>query len=104
MYDSNGQALDNDNVHLNATIFPHLFYLLAHGGTNNVSRLTVTGIGIQKAAPIFYDAFANRMVASTNFLGAANALLDSAFTLYGSDSTEYAQMKNALRAIGYTVS
>ena len=103
LYDSNGEALDNDNVHLNATIFPHLFYLLANGGTNKVSGLTVSGIGIQKAAPIFYDAFANRMVASTNFLGAANALLDSAFTLYGSNSTEYAQMKNALRAIGYTV-
>jgi thermolysin len=103
LYDSKGKVIDSNNVHLNGTIFPHLFYLLANGGTNKVSRLAVTGIGIQKAAPIFYDAFANRMVASTNFLGAANALLNSAFTLYGSASTEYAQMKNALRAIGYTV-
>ena len=80
-----------------------MFYLLAAGGTNPVSNLTVGSIGLEAATKIFYDAFVNRMTSSTNFLGAANALLASAYSLYGSASNEYSQMKSALRAIGYTV-
>jgi thermolysin len=102
-YNSYGQAIDSDNVHINCTIYPHLFYLLANGGTNPVSGLTVASIGFDAATKIFYDAFVNRMTSSTNFLGAANALLTSAYYLYGASSNEYAQMKSALRAIGYIV-
>ena len=103
LYDSHGKPIDNDGVHLNCTIYPHAYYLLAHGGTNRVSGLSVTGIGIDKATKIFYDAWINRMTKTTNFLGAANALLASAFNLYGASSSEYAQMKNTIRAIGYIV-
>jgi Zn-dependent metalloprotease len=103
LYTSDGKVVDNDNVHINCTIFPHLFYLLAHGGTNRVSQLSVTGIGVDKAQRIMWDAFVKRMTASTNFLGAANAILQSAIALYGSSSAEVTQAKNAIRAIGYTV-
>ena len=58
---------------------------------------------MDKATKIFYDAWINRMTKTTNFLGAANALLASAFNLYGSSSTEYAQTKQMIRAIGYIV-
>jgi bacillolysin len=97
-------AIDNDNVHVNCTIFPHVFYLLAHGGANPYSNRTVAAIGFEAAKRIFYDAFVNRMTSSTNFLGASNALLASALSLYGASSNEYAQTKEAIRAIGYTVS
>ena len=43
------------------------------------------------------------MTSSTNFLGAANAILTSALGLYAASSNEVAQTKNALRAIGYVV-
>lgn len=103
LYYDNGTVVDNDGVHLNMTIFPHLFYLLAHGGTNRVSNLSVTGIGIDKGQRIMWQAFTKHMTASTNFLGAANAILQSAIELYGASSNEVAQTKNAIRAIGYTV-
>jgi bacillolysin len=100
---SGGTPIDSDNVHLNCTIFPHAFYLLANGGANPYSGKTVAKIGLEAATKIFYDAFINRMTSSTNFLGAANALLASAYYLYGASSSEYAQTKEAIRAIGYTV-
>lgn len=103
LYYADGTVFDNDNVHVNCTIFPHLFYLLAHGGTNRVSQLSVTGIGLEKAEKIMWQAFTKHMTSSTNFLGAANAILTSAIELHGSSSTEVAQTKNAIRAIGYTV-
>jgi thermolysin len=98
-----GRIVDNDNVHNNCTIYPHVFYLLAHGGTNPVSGMSVSAVGLESAAKIFYDAFVNRAVKKTDFLGMANALLASSYYLYGSSSNEYAQVKQALRAIGYTV-
>jgi thermolysin len=100
---SGNEVLDYDNVHINCTIFPHLFYLLAHGGTNPVSGVGVTGIGLEKAQKIIWQAFVKHMTAGTNFLGAANAILQSAIELHGASSTEVAQTKNAIRAIGYTV-
>ncbi len=101
---SGSTVFDSDNVHINCTIFPHAFYLLAHGGTNPYSSLTVTGIGLDKALKIFYDAYVNRMTSSTNFLGAAQAILNSVNTLYpGTTTNEHIQVVNTLRAIGYTV-
>jgi thermolysin len=101
---SGSTAIDNGGVHLNMTIFPHAFYLLAHGGVNPYSGLTVSAIGLAAAERIFYDAWINRMTSSTTFLQAAQALLNSAYYLYGSSSNEYAQTIAAIRAIGYTVS
>ncbi len=98
-----GELVDNDNVHNNCTIYPHVFYLLSHGGTNPVSGMSVSAVGLENATKIFYDAFVNRAVKKTDFLGMANALLASSYYLYGASSNEYAQTKQALRAIGYTV-
>lgn len=102
---SGSTPIDSDNVHINCTIFPHAFYLLAHGGVNPYSNQTVTGIGLEKATRIFYDAFVNRMTSSTNFLAAAQAILNSVNALYpGATTPEHIQVVNMLRAIGYTVS
>ncbi|MCX6575711.1 MAG: M4 family metallopeptidase [Candidatus Aminicenantes bacterium] len=100
---SGGYPIDNDNVHINCTIYPHVFYLLAHGGTNPVSGMSVSAVGLENAIKIFYDAFVNRATDKTDFLGMANILLASSYYLYGSSSNEYAQVKQALRAIGYIV-
>jgi Zn-dependent metalloprotease len=94
---------DWGGVHKNSTIYSHAFYLLANGGTNNVSGKSVSGIGIEKAIKIFYRAWTYYMVPSSNFLYAANALLQSAYDLYGSGSNEYAQTIKAMEAIGWIV-
>jgi len=93
---------DNGGVHLNMTIFSHAYYLLAEGGINKVSGKSVTGIGIEKATRIFYGAWVYRLTRSSNFLAAANALLNYAIDIYGNNSEEVKQTIRAMEAIGYT--
>jgi Zn-dependent metalloprotease len=95
-------AGDWGGVHTNSTIFGHAFYLLANGGTNRISHLSVTGIGISKAAQIYYRAFTLYLTPTASFINAANALLLSTKDLYGTSSTEYGQVWQSLLAIGFT--
>jgi len=92
---------DGGGVHWNSTIYSHSYYLLAHGGTNSVSGITVNGIGIDKATNIFYRAWTYYMTSTSDFLDAANALTYSAYDLYGSSSNEYAQTVRSMEAIGW---
>ena len=96
------EAGDWGGVHTNCTIFGHAFYLLANGGTNAVSHLSVTGIGIDKASRIYFRAWTYYLTPTASFLSAANALLQSAKDLYGASSSEYAQVFQSLLAIGFT--
>jgi bacillolysin len=93
---------DYGGVHMNCTIFGHAFYLLANGGTNPISQLAVTAIGIDKAAQIYYRAFAIYLTPTASFVQAANALLQSTKDLFGSSSAEYGQVWKSLMAIGFT--
>lgn len=93
--------VDNGGVHLNSTIYAHAYYLLAQGGTNSVSGLTVSGIGLDKATKIFYRAWTYYMIPISDFLYAANALTQSADDLYGSSSNELAQTIRSMEAIGW---
>jgi len=95
--------LDNGGVHLNSTIYAHAFYLLANGGRNSVSHILVNGIGIDKAAQIFYTAFVYYLTKNSDFMDAANALLEVAYSLYGTGSQEYQQTVKAMEAIGWIV-
>lgn len=95
--------IDNGGVHLNMTIYSHAYYLLAHGGTNNISNIKVNGVGIDTATKIFYRAWVYYMVPTSEFLYAANALLQSAYDLYKSNSNEMAQTIKAMEAIGWIV-
>jgi bacillolysin len=99
----NTEAGDWGGVHANCTIYGHAYYLLANGGTNPVSKLSVTGIGVEKATNIFYSAFTAYLTPTSQFINAANALLKSASVLYGSASNEYQQTVKAMQAIGWTV-
>lgn len=93
---------DYGGVHINCTIFGHAFYLLANGGTNPISHLAVTSIGIDKATQIYYRAFTLYLTQSAGFLNAANALLQSAKDLFGTSSAEYGQVLQSMLAIGFT--
>lgn len=92
---------DWGGVHINATIFGHAYYLLAAGGVNPVSKITVDKIGIDKATKIYYNAFVNRLTPGSQFIDAANAIVASTVELYGNNGSEYASMKKSLEAIGY---
>lgn len=93
---------DWGGVHVNTTIWGHAFYLLANGGTNPVSGIQVTGIGIEKATKIYYNVFVNYLSRYSIFIDAANAVVYSTNQLYGNTGSEYASMKRSLEAIGYT--
>jgi len=95
--------LDSGGVHLNMTIYAHAFYLLAHGGINRVSNVYVNGIGIDKAATIFYRAWVYYMTKTSQFIDAASALLDAAYSIYGGNSNEYMQTVRSMEAIGWIV-
>ncbi len=99
----NTQAGDWGGVHTNCTIYGHAYYLLASGGTNPVSHVTVTGIGVDKATKIYYLAFTSYLTPGSKFINAANAVLKAATNLYGSTSNEMQQAIKSMQAIGWTV-
>lgn len=91
---------DYCGVHTNSSISNHAFYLMAAGGTNRVSGVTVTGMGGTDAARIFYRALTVYMTASTNFAGARTATLNAATDLFGASSTQYTKVATGWCAVG----
>ncbi len=91
---------DNGGVHINSGIGNKAFYLVAKGGTHHRSGVTVTGIGADAAAKIWYKALTTYMTSSTNFAGARTATLNAAAALYGSGSANYNAVASAWSAVG----
>lgn len=91
---------DNGGVHTNSGIPNNAFYLLAQGGTNGTSHLSVAGIGRAKAAAIFFRALTVYMTASDRFIDARRWTLQAARDLYGLGSAEYNSVAQAWRAVG----
>jgi thermolysin len=90
---------DNGGVHINSGISNKVFYLLAQGGTHHMGG-SMTGIGIDKAANIWYRALTGYMTSSTTFAGARNATLNAAAVQYGSTSAEYDAVAQAWSLCG----
>lgn len=90
---------DNGGVHINSGIPNKAFYLLAKGGTHHLGG-SMTGIGADKAAAIWYSALTSYMTSSTNFAGARTATLNAASVLYGAGSAEQAAVGNAWCLVG----
>ncbi len=91
---------DNYGVHTNSGIPNNAFYLLAQGGTNGTSGLSVTGIGRSRAAAIFFRALTVYLSASDRFIDARRWTLQAARDLYGLGSAEYNSTAQAWRAVG----
>jgi hypothetical protein len=70
------------DVHYSSGIANKEFYLLSKGGTHHKGG-SMTGIGADKAAAIWYYALTNFMTSGTNFLAARNATINAATVLYG---------------------
>jgi Zn-dependent metalloprotease len=100
----------NLDVHYSSGVGNHFFYLLSEGSgaktLNGVSYnsptcngSTVTGIGRDAAAKIWYRALTVYMTSSTNYSGARTATLNAAKDLYGAGSTQYNAVAAAWSAV-----
>jgi vibriolysin len=91
---------DNGGVHWNSGIANLAFKLLSTGGTHPRGKTTtvVTGIGVQKAGKIFYEANANCMTASSNFAAAKTCTEQKATQFY--TAAELASTTAAWQAVG----
>jgi bacillolysin len=98
-----GTGIDAGGVHVNSTIASHAFYLAVAGGTNRVSRLAVTGVGLanrERIERIFYRGFVYFLGPLSRFSDARAATLQAAAELYGANSNEWTQVREAWTAVG----
>ncbi|MDT0379689.1 M4 family metallopeptidase [Streptomyces sp. DSM 42041] len=96
----------NVDVHYSSGIGNHFFYLLAEGsGEKTINGVTynspthddstVEGIGIDKAAAIWFKALTEEMTSTTDYADARRATVAAATALYGADSTEVSTVEAA---------
>ncbi|MDI1434508.1 M4 family metallopeptidase [Polyangium sorediatum] len=97
-YNTNAGSAD---VQLSSGIANLAFYLLSQGGTHpqGKSSVNVTGIGILKAARVFYKANVDILTSSASFLDAKNATVQAA-TQLGFTQAEIDAVAKAWDAVG----
>ena len=91
--------LDNGGVHINSGIANKAIYLLAQGGAHHLGG-SMTGIGADAAARIWFVALSSYMTSSTTFLQARTATVNAAAALYGADSTQQIAVSSAWCLVG----
>ncbi|WP_441248644.1 M4 family metallopeptidase [Kitasatospora sp. McL0602] len=98
------------DVHNSSGVGNHWFYLASEGsGTKTINGVTynsptcngstVTGIGNQKVAKIWYRALTVYMTSTTTYKGARAAALSATADLYGATSAEYKAIAAAWSAV-----
>jgi Zn-dependent metalloprotease len=90
---------DNGGVHINSGIANKAFYLLAQGGTHHRGG-SMTGIGADDAARIWYKALTTYMTSNTNFATARTATINAANDLFGPDSAQTQAVQTAWCLVG----
>ncbi|MGN6800968.1 MAG: M4 family metallopeptidase [Ginsengibacter sp.] len=89
--------------HTNSTVLSHWFYLLSQGGSgtnDNYNNYSVTGVGINEAEQIVYQAEAHYLQPGDGYSDARNAMITAATDLYCSNSPEVMAVTNAWYAVG----
>ncbi len=74
---------DNGGVHSNSGVNNKAAYLMVDGDTFN--GYTVTGMGIDKVAKIYYDAQTNLLTSAADYFDLYNALWQACVTLVGTN-------------------
>jgi hypothetical protein len=102
---ADGNSIDNYrnynpgiDVHYSSGIQNNAFYLLANGGTNRTSGISVTGIGETKAEKIFYRALTLKLTSSAKFYDVREATLSAAEDLRQSGLATFADYQSTGRA------
>jgi thermolysin len=93
-------ANDYCGVHTNSGIMNNAFYLLAEGGVNGTSKLSVSGIGRRNAEVIYYRALTLYLFPSAKFYDARIATVNAAEDLYGPESKEVRAVEASWDAVG----
>ncbi|MFB8242056.1 M4 family metallopeptidase [Kitasatospora purpeofusca] len=98
------------DVHNSSGVANHFFYLLAEGsGAKDINGvhydsptrggITVTGIGRDRAAAVWYRALTVHMTSTTDYAGARAATLQAAAELYGATGEAYDAVATAWAAV-----
>ena len=92
------------DVHYSSGVGNLFYYLLAEGGkaparANCNTSITVSGVGRDAAAKIWYRALTVYMTSSTNYKGARTASINAANDLYGAGSAQATAVANAWSAV-----
>lgn len=92
---------DNGGVHSNSGITNLSFALLVEGGTHpqNETTVEVTGIGMEKAIRIWYEAQTTTISTRTDFDNIRASLANAATSLYEECSPEYKAVQLAMDAV-----
>jgi Zn-dependent metalloprotease len=91
---------DYGGVHTNSGVNNRAASLLVDGGTFNGQ--TVTALGINKTAHIYYEAQVNRLNRASNYLGLSNGLINSCNGLIGTNgitAADCTQVETATKAV-----
>ncbi|MFO7829503.1 MAG: M4 family metallopeptidase [Bacteroidales bacterium] len=94
---------DNGGVHTNNGPFSFWFYLLSEGGSgtnDNGDGYNVSAIGIEKAEKIAYRTEAVYLNADDQYADLREASILASEDLYGKESDEVQEVKNAWDAVG----
>ncbi|WP_170219538.1 M4 family metallopeptidase [Nocardioides litoris] len=95
-YNCDPLLTDNGGVHGNSGVPNHAYALMVDGGTYNGQ--TIAGIGLDKAANIWWVAQTAHLVPSSDFTDAANALEQSCAELVGRPINKLSTVANATPA------
>jgi len=103
------------DVHYSSGVANHFFFLLAEGTNSSYGKsptcvsgntrvasgsATLTGIGRDKAAKIWYRALTTKFTSSTTYAGARTGTIAAANELYGTGSAEATAVAAAWTAVG----
>lgn len=93
----------NADVHILSGVGNFMFYLLVDGGagTNDIGNTySVQSIGLSKADQIIYRTNTTYLVPNSKYSDWRTASINAATDLYGANSNEVIQVKNAWYAVG----
>ena len=101
--DPSNMNYDNGGIHFNNGVFNYWFYLLTEGGNgenDNAQSYDVKGIGIQKTEKLLMHIILNYLEPEMNYSQMRIVSQYAAKDLWGENSDELAQVKNAWFAVG----
>jgi len=93
---------DHGGVHINSGVHNYMFYLLTEGGfgiNDHGYSYSIAGLGMDKVAEMAYECM-TILPSNANFQNARNNFIQIATGLYGEESNEVEQVKEAYAAVG----
>ncbi|MCX6006227.1 MAG: M4 family metallopeptidase, partial [Chloroflexi bacterium] len=92
---------DWGGVHINCTIIAHAVYLMINGGTNRISGVPVTAIGVAPVEQMLFEVISTGLLNNTsNFADFRIAFILACQSLYPENLDYLATVKTAFYAVG----